>query len=352
MPGEYQNLPCPTAYVRLLLQASPKDGRRLLAHTGLTEEALAVQPSITVREQLQIFRNARALSGDNHWALNFGRQLSISSHGPLGFAAISAPTLGEGMATLADFARIRAPYAQFSIREGDGRSTLCFETDFMPLGDFEASLIEILMQVGMAYVQAVLGGASRDIVLCFSAAARGRARRYRSALAAECAFSQGVNGLSIPSSLKNLPCPLRDERLYRASLLRCRESLDAVLDTNDVVQRANQWLATHFEHIASQRRVAGLPRLEQLADAWQLTPRTVIRQLAKKGARFQELREAHQLQMAKRMLDDASYKVHEIAHLLGYGDPANFSRAFTRLAGMSPGAYRRRQHTRGAGAPA
>ena len=42
------------------------------------------------------------------------------------------------------------------------------------------------------------------------------------------------------------------------------------------------------------------------------------------------------------MLDDASYTVSEIGYLLGYGDPANFGRAFKRLAGQSPGEYRRR----------
>jgi AraC-like DNA-binding protein len=42
------------------------------------------------------------------------------------------------------------------------------------------------------------------------------------------------------------------------------------------------------------------------------------------------------------MLDDASYTVNEIGYRLGYGDAANFGRAFKRLTGQSPGQYRRR----------
>jgi AraC-like DNA-binding protein len=42
------------------------------------------------------------------------------------------------------------------------------------------------------------------------------------------------------------------------------------------------------------------------------------------------------------MLDDARYTISEIGHLLGYGDPANFGRAFKRLTGQSPSEYRRR----------
>ena len=73
-----------------------------------------------------------------------------------------------------------------------------------------------------------------------------------------------------------------------------------------------------------------------------MTTRTVIRRLAERGARFGELRAAQQLEMARRMLDDAGYTVSEIGYLLGYGDPANFGRAFKRLTGQSPSAYRRR----------
>ena len=42
------------------------------------------------------------------------------------------------------------------------------------------------------------------------------------------------------------------------------------------------------------------------------------------------------------MLDDAGYTVSEVGYLLGYGDPANFGRAFKRLTGQSPSEYRRR----------
>ena len=82
--------------------------------------------------------------------------------------------------------------------------------------------------------------------------------------------------------------------------------------------------------------------MEQLAEAWGVTSRTVIRRLAERGARFGDLRSAQQLEMARRMLDDASYTVSEIGYRLGYGDAANFGRAFKRLTGQSPGEYRRR----------
>lgn len=52
-----------------------------------------------------------ALANRADWALAFGQQLNINSHGPLGFGALSAPTLRDGLDMLGHFARIRAPAA-------------------------------------------------------------------------------------------------------------------------------------------------------------------------------------------------------------------------------------------------
>lgn len=342
MRNSLDTLPCPGTYSRLLLQRWPARSADLLDSTGLSAEAMVHQGTITARQQLQIFRNARTLSNHENWALDFGRQLNINSHGALGFAAVSAPTLGEGLATLAAFARTRAPYVHFSTVMEGGLLRFRFETQHCPLDDLETGVVEMLQQIARSYTEAVLGEATQEIRFCFAWPARGLAARCREALGPRCEFSAGFNGIALPASLSALPCPLHDEKIYRSSLSRCRETLAGVLAQGDVVTRATHWLAGHFEQIAANRRHTSQPQLEQLAAAWGVTTRTVIRQLAAQGAKFGELRAAQQLEMARRMLDDAGYTVSEVGYLLGYGDPANFGRAFKRLTGQSPSEYRRR----------
>jgi AraC-like DNA-binding protein len=336
------SLPCPSTYSRLLLQRWPTAQRHLLAGTDLTPESLVHHGLITVSQQLQVLRNARVLAAREDWALEFGRRLNINSHGPLGFAAISAATLGEGIETLGAFARIRSPYVEYSAVDEDRRLVLRFDTSRYPLGDLAVPLVEILQQVALSYVRAVLGEDNSDATLFFAYPARGHASLYREAFATRCEFSAGFNGIALPSALKALPCPLHDEKIFRSSVSRCREALAAVLAEGDVVARASHWLAAHFEQIATNRKFTSQPRLEQLADHWGVTSRTVIRRLAENGVRFGELRAAQQLEMARRMLDDAGYTVSEVGYLLGYGDPANFGRAFKRLTSHSPSEYRRR----------
>jgi hypothetical protein len=141
-------------------------------------------------------------------ALDFGRRLNINSHGPLGFAAISAPTLGEGIETLGAFARIRSPYVEYNALEQDRQLVLCFDTSSYPLGDLEVPLVEMLQQIAPSHVRAVLGEGNSDATLCFAYPARGHASLYREAFASRCELSAGFNGIALPSALKALPCPL------------------------------------------------------------------------------------------------------------------------------------------------
>ena len=342
MNQEIAALPVPSTYARLLVQRWPARAQDLLAGSGLTSAILAAQATISVTQQLQIFRNAGRLSGRSDWAIDFGRQLNMNSHGPLGFAALSAPTLGEGIDVLSRFARIRAPYLGFEARETGQQMQLEVDTTLYPLAELALPTIELVMQIALAYIDAVIGVAAVDVLLCLRQGPPAHAARYHETFGARCEFHAEFDGIALPAALKGVPCPLHDEKTYASSLLRCREALDAVLSPDDVVARASHWLAAHFDRVAARGKADGLPRLEQLAAALCVSPRTLCRQLEQRGTSFGELRAAQQLELAYKLLADARYTASDIGVMLGYGDAANFGRAFRRMTGVAPGQYRRR----------
>ncbi len=336
-------LPTPSTYTRLLLQRWPAAAQPLLRDTGLNADDLPGRPSITVDQQIQVFRNARALAGRPDWALDFGQQLNINSHGPLGFAALSAPNLGEGLDVFGRFARIRAPYVLLSAHETDEHIALSIDTRIYPLADMTLPVLEIVLQVARSYIDAVIGVDAVDVQLHLRQSPPSYADRYPDYFRMPCQFNAEYDGISLPAALKALPCPLHDENTYRASVLRCREALDGVLSPDDVAARASHWLAAYFEHLASGESSATQPQLTELARALCVSPRTLIRQLADRDTSFSELRNTQQLETACKLLADARYTAGEIGLRLGYGDAANFGRAFRRMTGMSPGQYRRGQ---------
>ncbi|MDZ7784627.1 MAG: helix-turn-helix transcriptional regulator [Halioglobus sp.] len=57
---------------------------------------------------------------------------------------------------------------------------------------------------------------------------------------------------------------------------------------------------------------------------------------------YRRLLEEARLDCADALLADARLNVAEVAQRLGYSDPANFGRAFRKLTGTTPAAWRRR----------
>jgi AraC-like DNA-binding protein len=104
---------------------------------------------------------------------------------------------------------------------------------------------------------------------------------------------------------------------------------------------ANECFDTIRRLLDSQTDPRPLPigRAAKLAG---LSARTLQRRLAKQGLTYRRLVNALRFKAAAVRLRDPLISVTDIALDLGYSDTAHFSRAFRRIAGMSPRQYRRR----------
>ena len=69
--------------------------------------------------------------------------------------------------------------------------------------------------------------------------------------------------------------------------------------------------------------------------------RTLQRRLQESGLSYSELVNELRFETAARLLRETDATALEIALEVGYEDPSHFSRAFKRLAGISPREYRR-----------
>ena len=86
----------------------------------------------------------------------------------------------------------------------------------------------------------------------------------------------------------------------------------------------------------------GAPDIQIVARAVHTSPRTLQRRLRRVGLTFAGVVQRSRCAAAQRMLRDPRRKIADIAHALGYSDPAHFTRAFTRWTGITPTGFRRR----------
>ena len=125
--------------------------------------------------------------------------------------------------------------------------------------------------------------------------------------------------LSLPPMLEGTESPARSEHDYVPLPTTFATSLQLVLQAYVLTTEAN---------------------LDMAARLCNMSKRTLQRRLADEGTSFNELLGLARYSVASRLLEDPSIKVADVARQLAYSDTSHFSRAFRRVAGVSPGAYR------------
>ncbi len=84
----------------------------------------------------------------------------------------------------------------------------------------------------------------------------------------------------------------------------------------------------------------GEATLDKLASELGMSRATLQRRLKAEGTSFEAILDGLRQRLARRYLRKENYSVKKTAYLLGFSDPAAFSRAFKRWTGQSPSELR------------
>ena len=96
-----------------------------------------------------------------------------------------------------------------------------------------------------------------------------------------------------------------------------------------------------FRELVTTQLEAGKTGIEGASRQCGMSVSTLQRRLRASGTSYQQLLEETRLELARSLLQNTTQPLGEIAAQLGYGHLGNFSRAFSRMTGQSPSAYRR-----------
>lgn len=333
-----------TAYARITLKSNLLSVDELLHDTGVTAELLMSEDYVDWRVLATMFHNIDRHEGVSPaWAVGLGGQFSATSHGSLGFAALSAPTLGAAMEALVEFYPSRVTAISTGLEHRDGYYMMLVSD---VTGDtlFGRFLAEIVLKVGESLVAAILGHpVSENIVVSLVRSAPAAAEQFAAAFDAKVLFDAEMNAISIPESWWRLPSPLHDESVYWANIAKCRELIASREQQGSASRIVRTHLMSHFDRqISGEVDHAAPPTQETVAGLMHFTTRTLIRRLKREETSYKAILEALRRDYSQTLLGNARLTVADVGELLGYKEPANFGRAFRRWFGISPAAWRRR----------
>ncbi len=324
-------------YVDILCQLAEEKGVRradLLSAADIRNSQLSHPDNLITGDQFaELCRAALKRTGDPELGLEFGLRLKITTHGALSQASISCDTLEQAIRVLAKYLPIRFPYLIMDLSlEGD---EAVIQMDVLhDMHDLYRFNIEVFLGALMDVSALLLGAGILKGGRCLVNFPRpAGVDRYTVLFGEMICFDAGVNQLRFNKQFLALPMLLANPVARRVAEAQCEEEARKLQASTSITSQVVRML----ESVRDGR----VPGLEEVAAQLHVSSRTLRRQLAAEGTRFQQLQDTvrhhRALDLLRRSLQ---MSIDEIAEHLGYSDPSNFSRAFRKWEGISPSAWR------------
>ena len=339
-----QDLSRPTisiAYLQLMIELM---GERNIPASALLQD-LPLDPALLDNPEARmsgyqwslVILRAQALSREPGLGYEYGLRMRPTVHGVLGYATMSSASLRQALDISMRYMRVRQGGFRMDYREhGQVVDIQVIEKQPIPL--LRTFFYENIL-LGMARSNAVLLGRELeqfdDIEIWFDwpepdyhAAWRERLPPIR--------FDRSANLIRLPRALLNQRPVLADPLASQQAVALCERELALARDFQaDITQRVRSALLL--------RGRDGYPGLPHVAGQLHISTRTLKRKLQQQGTSFLVLLEEARRRDASEMLLRSDTPVQDIAARLGYRNPANFSRAFSKWTGESPAHFRARQ---------
>ncbi len=305
----------------------------MLSPVGLSETAVQdPHGRLPVEMFGTLLERARSLTGEPGLGFYLGLQKRVSMYGYLGFAAMSAGSLGEALEIFVRFTPTLTTSISLRLHVEGGMASLFIEEHFDLGASRDIALINLtvgMREVGRALTGRNLDGDHVDIAL----AEPSYLHRFKH-LVPNTRWNQPITRVVFDAALLDLPLAQADRVAVKLARDQCERALDALGYDGDFVERVRR-------SVSNAESAPGFRSLDDVAARLAVSPCTLKRRLAAQGLSFSSLVDRERREKALILLESPKLSLDQVATRLGYSTVTNFVRAFHRWTGGTPAAYRR-----------
>lgn len=318
----------------------------LAKRAGIDPRDLADQDArIPFEKYVGLMRAGKELANDPALALHFGEASDLAEMSIVGLIGQSCETVADGLAQINRYGRLVAELDpeetdRFVFQRRDGRMWM---VDRRPNPN---EFFEISESVFARFASSLHGltGGSPIKAVHVTHPDPGYGDEYERVLGAPVTFESDWNAVAVEEALLSSRITLeRTWPPYVFGVLSARA--DQLLRS---LQKA-QTVRGRVEALLIPILHTGEGGLDAIAAEFGMSRRTVQRRLQAEGVTFGIVLDELRCKMAVNYLSEERVSVNETAYLVGFSEPAAFSRAFKRWTGRSPSEFRSAQQ--GSSAP-
>lgn len=338
-------------YLIYIINLGLVPAEQVLQGTGLTEDSLQEQQLIDFKAFSQAVENMRRYSADPLWSSHLGRQLGATSHGVIGFAALTAPTVGKAITTFIEWEQMRVNTYEYEFIDADEsqekskQNYIVDITDLTEHAYYHFCFFQAFSKIVESLVREIVGNfGAQTMRINFDWQYLAHQKNLEKYFDSQLSFDAGGNYFSIPAAVWNLASPNYDNETYSMNLAKCLEHSEALNVQSRMDFVVKNLIKSQLEkNISSQAWPEPLPSIADISALTNTSERTLIRRLGKLDTSYSQIVDATRRDYAHRLLDDARFSVGDIADILGYQSSANFCRAFKTWQGVTPTQHRRKR---------
>lgn len=326
----------PGVYGLLLLEVVARWGiseEMLFEPFGLTSEQLADPKYRYTSEQAnQLLKHALALTGEASLGYQMGTQMRISIHGFIGYAIMSASNVAEALLLASRFIQLRIPYLRLHISTMQPKARVQLFCDDLTLEPLRSEILLALF-VGIMTMGRALTGVEElhaEVEVDFSEPVG--FEKYKHKLGATVKFDQPHLVGYFDKSYLTLPLVNADPIASQVAINQCEAELSAMGERKRLAMKVRDLLKQSEERY---------PTIETIAEKLHMSDRTLKRQLAAEGTSYSNVVDEVRYRHAISLLSRSDFSLEQISEELGYSDVGNFTRAFKRWTGRTPGNWRK-----------
>ena len=297
--------------------------------TGLSRSQLET-PGYLIRSEQELAFIEAALAANPRPDLAYlvGRRYHFGVFGIWGLALICSENLLQAFQIAQEFIELTHSFVGLELSI-DGTVASLALRDHYPAGAVRNFVVERDLIVTL--VIATEAAAQKIPLLSLEVAipAPAHAKEIERMVGCPVVFNARRTRATLSSEILQIALPQSNAVTWSACVRQCRELIARQHGERSFTYRVERAIAdTAFQGI------------QAVADALGLPERTLRRQLQHEGTSYRALSQKLRLELAQQFLADESLRLDQVAEKLGYSEAANFSHAFKRWSGLTPGEYR------------
>lgn len=327
MPASY------AARLVLFLESRGVAAEGVLDGTSLSRAALD-DPGLRIPTEVlgQMLRNGAALTGDAGLGLALGLSLNVSSHGPLGLAAMTCGSLRGALALGERYMELRASPWRIRV-EVQGDLAIMRLVELASIAGERTLVLELVLGAMIRLGEFLLGEPPTHPAIEFWSDSPEQPHHARFAgQIPRVRYNCASNEARFPASWLDRPLALREAVTNREAVHALETERRRLGPREDLLARTRELLGDPAHRF---------PDLEHAARTLGVSSRTLRRHLSDRGTPFQLLRDQLRRDHAIALIEQSSLVLDEVASALGYADRRSFLRAFARWTGQTPTSFRR-----------